>query len=175
MNNLNGGYNGYRMSNRAVTAYEDGEKPLSKWLKKDIIYCIEEYIKDNEIDVVFDRKLLNKIPVKILKNVFLCVTSWHHTSSFCNETSFYSIDVDKVAKISNEYLIQLASRPKETSRIQEERWICSFLEWSGTRKHPKATEITEEGIIKGNWFIRANGTKKSITANGFKRIKKKLT
>ena len=71
MNSLNSGYNGYRMSNRAVAAYENGEKPLSKWLKKDIIYSIEECIKDNEIDVNFDRKLLNKIPVRILKKSFL--------------------------------------------------------------------------------------------------------
>lgn len=169
MNSLNNGYNGYRI----VAAYEKGEKPLSKWLKRDIIYCIEECINDNEFDVSFDRKLLNKIPVKILKKVFLCESSWHHTSSFCNETNFYSIDVDEVEKINNEYLIQLASRSKETpEKHQEERWICSFLEWSGTRNHPKATEITEEGIIRGNWFIRANGSKKSIKANGFRQIKK---
>lgn len=28
------GYNGYSMSNNAVAAYENGEKPLSKWKKK---------------------------------------------------------------------------------------------------------------------------------------------
>lgn len=30
------GYNGFSMSNNAVAAYEDGEKPLSKWTKADI-------------------------------------------------------------------------------------------------------------------------------------------
>ena len=33
MNNMNSGYNGYSMSNRAVEAYYNGEKPLSKWTK----------------------------------------------------------------------------------------------------------------------------------------------
>lgn len=32
--NMNSGYSGYSMSNRAVDAYEDGEMPLSKWTKK---------------------------------------------------------------------------------------------------------------------------------------------
>lgn len=46
-----------------------------------------------------------------------------------------------------------------------------FLEWSGTRKHPVAKEIVEEGIVKGDWFYRKNGTKKKTTANGFEFIK----
>lgn len=31
------GYSGWSMSNNAVTAYEDGEKPLSRWTKVDIL------------------------------------------------------------------------------------------------------------------------------------------
>lgn len=36
------GYNGFSMSNNAVAAYEDGEKPLSKWTKADIFEIIED-------------------------------------------------------------------------------------------------------------------------------------
>ena len=36
------GYNGWSMSNNAVMAYKDGEKPLSKWTKKDILDAIEK-------------------------------------------------------------------------------------------------------------------------------------
>lgn len=36
------GYSGYSMSNNAVAAYEDGEKPLSKWSKSDIILAVAE-------------------------------------------------------------------------------------------------------------------------------------
>ena len=54
----------------------------------------------------------------------------------------------------------------------EEKWKCAFLEWSGTRAHPKATEIIEEGVVKGDWFYRKNGSKKKTTANGFSFIEK---
>ena len=61
---------------------------------------------------------------------------------------------------------------EQTREPAEERWKCAFLEWSGSRKHPKATEIIEEGIIKGDWFYRANGSKKKVTANGFRKIER---
>ena len=32
------GYCGYSMSNNAVDAYNNGEKPISKWKKQDITY-----------------------------------------------------------------------------------------------------------------------------------------
>ena len=54
----------------------------------------------------------------------------------------------------------------------EERWKCAFLEWSGSRKHPKATELVEEGIVKGQWFYRQDGSKKKTSANGFRFIEK---
>ena len=36
------GYNGWSMSNNAVQAYEDGEKPLSKWTKKTLVYALQQ-------------------------------------------------------------------------------------------------------------------------------------
>lgn len=36
------GYFNYSMSNNAVSAYEDGEKPLSRWSKKDIMAEIKK-------------------------------------------------------------------------------------------------------------------------------------
>ena len=43
MYNLNSGYSGYSMSNRAVEAYSCGEMPLSKWTKKAIINRISYF------------------------------------------------------------------------------------------------------------------------------------
>lgn len=34
------GYNGFSMSNNAVSAYENGLKPYSKWTKCDILDCL---------------------------------------------------------------------------------------------------------------------------------------
>ena len=168
--NMNSGYKGYSMSNRAAVAYELGEKPLSKWLKEDLINEILEIAEvcDKEID----KKLLKKIKAKTLKNYFLYCSSWHHTSAWCNRTDFYSVDEDKVVGLTTEKIQELvgANPTKEEPTI--EKWECAFLEWSGTRRHPKATEVIEVGEVKGNWFYRANGTKKSVNANGFRFLKR---
>ena len=164
------GYHGYSMSNNAVEAYQDGERPLSKWTKTEILSRIRRAIKDEEIELKCSFDKLNKLPVKTLKNELLCVSSWHHTSSHFNRTDFYDIWWDKLEHLTDEEIDGWTTIKED--KPQKEKWLCKFLEWSGSRRHPKATEYTEEGIIKGNWFYRANGSKKSITANGFQKIKK---
>ena len=79
------GYNGYSMSNNAVDAYKDGEKPLSKWTKKAILKGI------NEINPNID---VSKLDLKTLKQEFLRKSSWHHTSCKYNVTDFYTIRDD---------------------------------------------------------------------------------
>lgn len=166
------GYNGFSMSNNAVAAYEGGEKPLSKWTKADILDAIEE----QEVKLKYSIEKLKKLPVKILKEMCLKYSSWHHTSNHYNKTDFYSLDVDRIENLTdkriNELLSDYKADKKAESKPLEEKWECAFLEWSGSRKHPVATEVIEEGVIKGNWFYRKDGSKKKTTANGFKFIKK---
>lgn len=170
------GYNGYSMSNNAVNAYNTGEKPLSKWSKTAIIEAIKDYIEENT-DQTFNFNIdeLKKVTIAELKT-FLYQSSWHHTSNHYNRTDFYSLDTDKIddltSDIIKEMVMKKVNKIKKQSEPAEEIWKCSFLEWSGTRKHPKVTEITEIGTIKGNWFYRKDGSKKSIIANGFKMIEK---
>lgn len=45
------GYNGYSMSNNAVAAYQNGEKPLSKWTKKEILNQISNQIEQGELEL----------------------------------------------------------------------------------------------------------------------------
>lgn len=165
------GYNGFSMSNNAVAAYEDGEKPLSKWTKTDIFDAINK----QEVELKCSIEKLKKLPVKVLKEVCLTYSSWHHTSNHYNKTDFYSLDVDRIENLADdkieELLLDYKTGKKAESKSSEERWECAFLEWSGTRKHPVATEVIEEGIIKGNWFYRKDGSKKKTTANGFRFIK----
>lgn len=165
------GYNGFSMSNNAVTAYEDGEKPLSKWTKADILSAIEE----QEIELKCSIEKLEKLPVKVLKRVGLSYSSWHHTSNHYNRTDFYSLDVDRIQDLTDEKIDKLILNYKENKKAEtkplEEKWECAFLEWSGTRNHPKAKEVIEEGIVKGDWFYRKDGSKKKTTANGFKFLK----
>lgn len=158
------GYNGYSMSNNAIAAYDQGLKPYSKWVKSDFIYFSETLPEDK-------KKAIKNARIKELRSL-LKYCEWHHTGLMFKKTDFYAINDELIESMNTDELISFLS-PVEEKKPDEYRAICTFLEWSGTRKHPKATELTEEGTIKGNWFYRYDGSKKSITANGFK-IKKRL-
>lgn len=165
------GYNGFSMSNNAVAAYKDGEKPLSKWTKTDIFDAINE----QEVELKCSIEKLKKLPAKVLKEICLIYSSWHHTSNHYNKTDFYSLDIDRIENLTDDKIEELLSDYKADKKVEskpsEEKWKCAFLEWSGSRKHPKATEVIEEGTVKGNWFYRKDGSKKKTTANGFRFIK----
>lgn len=166
------GYNGYSMSNNAVAAYADGEKPLSKWTKADIMAAIET----TEIELKCSIEKLKKLPVGVMKEELLYNSSWHHTSSHFNKTDFYRLDEERLAELTDEeidrLLVLLKKSKTENKEPGEEKWECAFLEWSGTRNHPKATRRVETGVIKGDWFIRDDGSKKKISANGFEKLRR---
>lgn len=168
------GYRGYSMSNNAVDAYESGEKPISKWTKSEIIEAIMCILEEEELTLNCNINNIKKMPLKVLKDVCLYCSSWHHTSKHYNKTDFYSIDINKVLELTDDKIIELVAKSKEEKPIiqTEEKWKCAFLEWSGTRNHPKATEIIEIGIVKGNWFYRKDGSKKKTTSNGFRFIER---
>lgn len=148
------GYDNYSMSNNAVAAYQTGEKPKSKWTKKEII----EELRDQSEDLKVDIKALEKLPVSTLREIALVQSSWHHTSSHFNRTDFYMVDASRIEEEDLKI---------EKKEITEKRVRAHYLEWSGTRNHPKATDHEEWGTIKGNWFYTDRGTKKSIKARGF--------
>lgn len=169
--NMNSGYSGYSMSNRAVDAYEDGEMPLSKWTKKMIIREVVEHEH-------FTEEELMKYPKKVLAEYFLFESSWHHTSKFCNATDFYSIDEDIAEEGSIEELEEINKRytperktKKEIEKLEARKAHITYLEWGGTRAHPKATEIDTYAVIIGNWAYLESEKKKSVYSNGFRIIK----
>lgn len=166
--NMNSGYSGYSMSNRAVDAYEDGEMPLSKWTKKMII---SEVVKHEH----FTEEELKKYHKNVLAEYFLFESSWHHTSKFCNATDFYSIDEDIAKEGSIKELEEIKKRytperkpKKEIKKLEARKAHITYLEWGGTRVHPKATNVDAYAVIIGNWAYLENGKKKSICSNGFK-------
>ena len=167
--NMNSGYHGFSMSNRAIEAYNNGEKPFSKWTKQDILDVIEEYKQESDDSTVYE---LANVRAGVLKAHLLHKSSWHHTGKFCNCTDFYSIDFDLIDSLDLKTVKewQLEKIKKEVEQIK--KYECIYLEWTGTRKHPKANEVKAKGIIKGNWFYPDNENfKKSINANGFKILK----
>lgn len=171
------GYNGYSMSNNAVSAYGDGEMPKSKWNKKNILETIEQMIDDG-LNTQINISEFNKLPSNILKT-FLKRSSWHHTSSKFNITDFYKIDEEAVVNLSKEQIEILKKiykeEKKENKRLvsKVEQWEVVYLIWGGTRKHPKATEYKEivEYDKSKNYVITSNG-KKMTNSNGFNFIKK---
>ena len=62
MQDMNSGYFGYKMSKRAHDAYDQGEKPYTRWTKKDIL----EELENNEISEE-DLKKLSKYSAETLK------------------------------------------------------------------------------------------------------------
>lgn len=139
------GYSGTRMSNRAIAAYDNGEKPLSKWTKTEILSLIEAYY-GNAV-----AKAVSKMTADDLKLNFLYRSSWHHTGSYASRTDFYSFkdDVD---------LSHLIQRPKQIKEKPTEHWaVANWTEWTGTRKHPKKTD--RKSVIT---WTEANGKKSMV-------------
>lgn len=122
-------YIGQKMSERAAIAYENGEKPLSKWTKTAIINTVLDYRDDFEYDE------LNKYSKDVLK-CFLTYSSWHHTGSYFNNTDFYSLDEDFIELSKKEIVEVLNNRMSETKKAKEakkeeklQKCFITYVEW----------------------------------------------
>lgn len=104
--NMNSGYVGWSMSQRAYQAYEDGEMPLSKWNKKLIIEAIQQKVEDEELVIKFDIELFKKLSVKTMKMFYLYNSSWHHTGKYCRVTEFYSLNDYALEELTNEEILR---------------------------------------------------------------------
>ena len=160
------GYKGYSMSNNAVEAYRYGEKPKSKWTKESILVQMKR-------DGVPIKKIqeISKMSAADIRDEFLSVSSWHHTSKHYNRTDFYSVDSGKAEEYDMKGYVKFKPIKTEKKKDEGKKAYAEYLVWSGTRNHPKATEVRSEGIVKGDWFYLPYGTKKSIWARGFRILK----
>ncbi len=146
---MNSGYDGYSMSKRAAESYEHGSMPKSKWTKAEIL----SHIENKSI-----REKLKKCRVDVLRDKVLQYDGWHHTSSYCNETSFYCIDETYVANLTDEDIDELIATPKPEKKVEEvTRYKANiyYAEWSGTRNHPKRIDKCLENVYieeRGSFF-----------------------
>lgn len=92
---------------------QSGEKPLSKWSKSVIIEEIE-----NDIDGVNINEL-RRLTKDELVNSFLKYSSWHHTGSLYNITSFYSINRD--ADFSKDNIDRIISERKVSKKPKADK------------------------------------------------------
>ena len=155
MRNANSGYVGYRMSKRAVDAYDRGERPFSKWSKADMLDEVEDLNPS-----IFDK--CKKLSVSELRYFLLQYSSWHHTSSFYNSTDFYAIRED-IKDLKPEDVPEHEYRKKDP--VIRFRGSISYLEWSGTKRHPKATKKKLENVdieIRGTFYVVFDDSGKEI-------------
>ncbi|MBQ0124856.1 MAG: hypothetical protein KBS59_00850, partial [Clostridiales bacterium] len=160
------GYDGWSMSNNARLAYENGEKPLSKWTKKEIIDAVAE-INPKAAE------LIKGFNVKTLQNYLLYNSSWHHTSSMYNKTNFYAIDENLVEDLTQED-VKNWTPAKETKDEKTYRGDFSYIEWTGPKTRRKANNISLADVNiteKGSFYIVTDDegnvlARKKIGSNG---------
>lgn len=88
------GYYRYSMSNNARIAYENGEKPMSKWTKKAILEEVEQLVDWEDLPSAI-MPIIKKMTLPQLKGL-LNYTGWHHTSKMYNKTDFYEVDAKHI-------------------------------------------------------------------------------
>ena len=166
-------YIGYSMSEGAADAYENGEKPKSAWSKNAMMDVITTIIEEEGLNL--DHQVFDAFPKSSLFALFFKESSWHHTGTFYNKTDFYALDYMFVRGLTNQRLYDMLKEVKEKKRRQKSdklkalpRYVeVKYLQWSGSRNHPKATEIVARGYIKGQWFTSNAGVRKNIYSAGF--------
>lgn len=168
MHDMNSGYDGYSMSKRAVEAYGNGEKPYSKWKKSDILELLEEHDTSVEYD------FLKKLPLTVLKKMYIKYSSYHHTGKYCKSTDFYDFEFKDYSKDEILEMVELYKKSKEKKEIQYFYAYIDFYVW-GCNKYGAKTVSTdyEIGIVVDNWFYY-NGGKNKMNINANKVIDYKL-
>ena len=127
-----GGYNWQKgMSNRAVRAYENGEKPMSKWTNE----ALNEAIKwDSWCEDDKAIEILTTLPLEAKKEL-LRQSSWHHTGKFYDVTYFYEIkDLSEItAEDAQRYVDEFKQYKKDLKEYNKK--LKSFKEeWQGKLK-----------------------------------------
>lgn len=134
-NNMSG-YNGFSKSNNACDAEANGRFPASECAKR-----------------------LN-VPIEFVRAQG--ASEWHHTSKYFNCTDYYDLDAIREHLETDEGRAQLdaikvelkakKSAPETVHAPADVKW----LEWGGTRNHPKATEMSASGATvtdRGGKFV----------------------
>lgn len=139
------GYKNFSKSNNAVEAEREGLFPRSVIAKK------------LGVKTIAIKKLMEPM-------------ERHHTSSWYNVTDYYSLE-EALEKIEE---LKKFSKNFDSNVEVFENCAVEYLEWSGTRKHPKANKIKMDGCRvekKGEWCLivprEGKSFCKNIKTNGF--------
>lgn len=162
------GYFNYSMSNNAVSAYNSGEKPFSKWSKVDILEFAQSFKDKDGFNEKFET--LKNMLVADLKDNFLHKSSWHHTSKHYNKTNFFAIDELKfesyfetdVERKEKELKIKLLRKQREE---EEQAKKLKYIADKETIKN--LIEITDKDKLKGVIFLYHKEQLVKATVIGF--------
>lgn len=160
----------------AINAYRDGEKPLSRWSKADIMAQVTHMIESGQTTV--DEELIphiKKMSLPLMKEWLLKKSSCHVTGNTNRHTWFYMVDKGSLEHLTKERIVQIikgGEKDRNSHKNEESKtYECSFLEWIGPRASRIPQRVKEIGQIKGDWFYRKDGTRKSIRGSGFRIIR----
>ncbi len=152
------GNNNYSMSNNAISAYNCGEKPLSKWTKAEIINAMPEE----------KQKIAESLTLKELRDNFLAYGGWHHTGKFFSKTEFWYIDEDAIKELTQDKVEEIKSKREQKTQTNETPTFITakikYTVWNGQyKKYRRPKEYIE--------VVRFMSDDKLIkTGNGNKRL-----
>lgn len=154
------------MSVNAAIAYENGERPISKWRKDDILNGL-----GRELVAALN---LDRYPAAFLKEMYLQPVAWHHTSRHYNVTDFYALRqtgsiTQEQALLASRYpeWAEEQARMKAVKAVREEpvKALVRYLVWpkTGGRKKKRPLVREEYAILLPPFAYLASGTRKSWT------------
>lgn len=165
---MNSGYVGYSRSLRSQSAIESYEMPLSMIKKTEIENFLSDYEEEfNENDFKFLEKL-SVAKWKYVAKEHTGISSWHHTSSYFNETNHYDLlsVAEKAIELKEEIDKLYKDYQREKNDVDVSFGIMEVEVWGGSRKHPKLEgyEVLA-GIIIGDWLYSKTDHDKNGNTN----------
>ena len=84
----------------------EAEMPRAAWRKSDIIYAVEDYVR-NTRKLDFSITLLSNLPATVLKSQFLYLSKICYQSSADRVVKLYQLDTRKINELTDEDIFQL--------------------------------------------------------------------
>lgn len=149
------GYDGFSMSNNARAAYDSGKRPLSQ-------------IKAGDLATAGWHSTLT-FAKWLARNGKWQPSEWHHTSKKFNTTDFYDPAElvewwSELTAAEQEGLMQQFRKPAPQQESTH-RVAGTYIEWSGSRRHPKPIKREFTGTLCGDWIQIDGGGRKKATGN----------
>lgn len=150
----------HSMSNNAHKAYQDNIRPISRWNKQDILDALPAE--------VVEEYGLQGYPLWFLKEALLQCESWHHTGKMYNRTDFWEVVPPdcSAGEFHQRYEAAIVARERQLREKNESpvrKVKVTYLEWTSRNSRP--TEITEYGVVKGNFVYLQSGGRKRLDGN----------